>query len=97
MSPTSQALSAGRQDSTSKSLSTWQDEQKLVVHGQTLLELQAKLETMERSFKQKVGRGERLRDLTLTHRHPKTAHTYTHIQTAGQARDYGEELQAEGR
>lgn len=54
MPPASLGVS-GRQDSASKSLITWEDRQKLVVHSQTLMELQAKMETMERNFKQKVS------------------------------------------
>lgn len=41
-------------DSILKSGISLQDEQKLVLHGQSLLELQAKLENMEKIFKQKV-------------------------------------------
>ena len=80
MSPASLGVS-GRHDSTSKSLSTWPDEQKLVMHGQTLLELQAKMETLERAYKQKVSVHAFTEVHTYTCAHLMVEHTHAHTHT----------------
>ena len=82
MSPASLGVSR-RHDSTSKSLSTWQDEQKLVMHDQTLLELQAKMDTLERAYKQKVSvhACTEVHTYTCAHLMVEFARTHTHART----------------
>ncbi|XP_076471576.1 TNF receptor-associated factor 6-like isoform X2 [Babylonia areolata] len=45
----------GRQEWSGPSISTLQDEQKLVVHDQKLLELQVKMDNLERNYRQKMN------------------------------------------